>query len=49
MLWVGMICCVVLGLYIWLFFGLCVFKKVENIVCEEMDKVGVIEMLMLII
>lgn len=30
---VGMICKLVLGFYIWLFIGLCVLCKVENIVC----------------
>lgn len=39
----------VLGLYIWLLFGFCVFNKVVNIVCEEMNKVGVIEVLMFVV
>ena len=37
------------GLYTWSFSGLRVLKKVENIVREEMDKAGAIEMLMPII
>lgn len=49
MLCVGMICKLVLGLYIWFLLGLCVLCKVECIVCEEMDCVGVVEFQILII
>lgn len=49
MLRAGMIRRVASGLYTWLPSGLRVLKKVENIVREEMDKAGAIEMLMPII
>lgn len=49
MLCVGYIKCVVVGIYIWMLFGLCVLCKVENIVCEEMNNVGVMELLMLVV
>jgi prolyl-tRNA synthetase len=49
MLRAGMIRRVASGLYTWLPSGLRVLRKVENIVREEMDKAGAIEMLMPII
>lgn len=49
MLCVGMICLMVLGLYNWLLMGICVLKKVEKIICEEMNKGGVIEVLMFVV
>ncbi len=49
MLRAGMIRRVASGLYTWLPSGLKVLKKVENIVREEMNKAGAIEMLMPII
>ncbi|WP_372761096.1 proline--tRNA ligase [Pseudoalteromonas sp.] len=49
MLRAGMIRRVASGLYTWLPSGLRVLRKVENIVREEMDKVGAIEMLMPVI
>ncbi|MBE0359028.1 proline--tRNA ligase [Pseudoalteromonas aliena] len=49
MLRAGMIRRVASGLYTWLPSGLRVLRKVENIVREEMDKAGAIEMLMPVI
>mgnify|MGYP000492368276 CR=1 FL=1 len=49
MLRAGMIRRVASGLYTWLLSGLRVLRKVENIVREEMDKAGAIEMLMPVI
>ncbi|BDF94247.1 proline--tRNA ligase [Pseudoalteromonas haloplanktis] len=49
MLRAGMIRRVASGLYTWLPSGLRVLRKVENIVREEMDKTGAIEMLMPVI
>ncbi|QPB83291.1 proline--tRNA ligase [Pseudoalteromonas rubra] len=49
MLRAGMIRKLASGLYTWLPSGLKVLRKVENIVREEMDKAGAIEMLMPII
>ena len=49
MLRAGMIRRVASGLYTWLPSGLRVLRKVENIVREEMDKSGAIEMLMPVI
>lgn len=49
MVCVGMICCVVGGIYNYLLVGLCLICKVEVIVCEEMNWVGVIELLMLVV
>ena len=46
MLRAGMIRKVASGLYSWLPLGLRVFRKVENIVREEMDKAGAMELLM---
>jgi prolyl-tRNA synthetase len=46
MLRAGMIRKVASGLYSWLPLGLRVFRKVENIVREEMDKSGAMELLM---
>ncbi|TRX56333.1 proline--tRNA ligase [Thalassomonas sp. M1454] len=46
MLRAGLVRSVASGLYTWLPTGLKVLKKVENIVREEMDRAGVIEMLM---
>lgn len=49
MLRVGMIRKLVFGLYIWLSIGVRVLKKVENIVREEMNNVGVIEVSMSVV
>ena len=46
MLRAGMIRKVAAGLYSWLPLGLKVFRKVENIVREEMDKAGALELMM---
>ena len=46
MLRAGMIRKVASGLYSWLPLGLRVFRKVENIVRQEMDKAGAMELLM---
>ena len=46
MLRAGLVRSVASGLYTWLPTGLKVLRKVENIVREEMDRAGVIEMLM---
>ena len=46
MLRAGMIRKVAAGLYSWLPLGLRVFRKVENIVRQEMDKSGALELLM---
>lgn len=46
MLRAGMIRKVAAGLYSWLPLGLRVFRKVENIVREEMDKSGALELMM---
>ena len=44
MLRAGMIRKVASGLYSWLPLGLRVFRKVENIVRQEMDKAGAMEL-----
>ena len=49
MLRAGMIRKVASGLYSWLPLGLRVFRKVENIVRQEMDKAGAMELLMPIV
>lgn len=49
MLRVGMIRKLVFGLYIWLSIGVRVLKKVENIVREEMNNVGAIEVSMSVV
>lgn len=49
MLRVGMIKKLVSGIYVYLLLGYRIIKKIENIVCEEMDRVGVLEFLMLVV
>ncbi|URJ25351.1 proline--tRNA ligase [Candidatus Blochmannia ocreatus (nom. nud.)] len=49
MLRAGLVRCISSGLYVWLPTGLRVLKKIENIIREEMCKIGALEILMPIV